>query len=283
MKKILILVLFFTALNSSASKEFVKPENVEYLRGVLEYVYYWHLEPSRFFEEDQDTNIEILVKKNSYSKDLDNNSTRYELIIPDLNLGIDLVKANYTIQELDLQITNSSFKVVAVNPDFREPITNEEFKVRLLSEGKMMKRLFQSRYRPAVISGDVISNIYNSLVKLSKLELGHPLKKEHIFYVGPLSDYSNDIWIFWETERKLVKLSSASDYTSKAYWQLLPIFVKIYDLDSDVVVSLSEVSGSNAYITKSYAGRIMFNCIVDGKKVIIEEENKVTSKQETEK
>jgi len=283
MKKILILMLCFTAFNSSANKEFVKPENAEYLRGVIEYVYFWHLDPANFFEQDQDTNIEILVKENSYSKDLDNKSTRYELIIPDLNLGIDLIKANYKIQELDLQITNSSFKVVAVNPDFREPITNSEFKVKYLSKGKIMKHLFQNRYKPTVLSGYVKTNIYNSLVKLSKLELGHHLKKEHIFYVGPLSDYSNDIWIFWETERKLVKLSSASDYTSKAYWQLLPVFVKIYDLDSDVVVSLSEVSGSNAYITKSFAGRIMFNCIVNGKKVIIDEQNKVTPKQETEK
>ncbi len=283
MKKILAIAFCFAAFNSSATKEFVKPENADYLRGVIEYVYFWHLDPANFFEQDQDTNIEILVKESSYSKDLNNKSTRYELIIPDLNLGIDLINANYKIQELDLLITNSSFKVVAVNPDFREPVTNEEFKVRLLSEGDMMKRLFQNRYKPAVLSGEVKTNIYNSLVKLSKLELGHPLIKEHIFYVGPLSDYSNDIWIFWETERKLVKFSSASDYTSKAYWQLLPIFVKMYDLDTDVVVSLSEVSGSNAYITKSFAGRIMFNCIVNGKKVIIDEQNNVTQKQETEK
>jgi len=283
MKKTLLLILCFAAFNSSANTEFIKPENAEYLRGVLEYVYFWHLDPAHFFEDDQDTNIEILVKRNSYSKDLNNKSTRYELIVPDLNLGISLVKANYKIQELDLQITNASYKVVAVNPDFREPVTNKEFQIRFLSEGNMMKRLFQNRYKPAVLSNYVKTNIYNSLVKLSKLELGHPLKKEHIFYVGPLSDYSNDIWIFWEAERKIVKLSSASDYTSKAYWQLLPIYVKIYDLDSDVVVSLSEVSGSNAYITKDFAGRIMFNCIVNGKKFIINEQNKVTLQQETEK
>ena len=281
MKKLLLLILCFTVLKSSAGKEFVKPENAEYLRGVLKYVYYWHLDPSHFFEQDQDTNIEIFIKKSSYSKDINNNSVRYELIIPDLNLGIDLVKANYKIRELDLQITNSSFKVVAVNPDFREPITNNNFQVRLLSEGKIMKKLFQSRYRSANLSDYVRTNVHNSLVKLSKLELGHPVKKEHTFYVGPLSDYSNDIWVFWETERKLVRFSSASDYTSKAYWQLLPVFVKIYDLDSDVVVSLSEVSGSNAYITKAFAGRIMFNCIVDGEKIFIDGKNKTTQKQET--
>ena len=281
MKKTLLLMLCFAAFKSSANKEFLKPENADYLRGVLKYVYFWHLDPSHFFEQDQDTNIEIFIKKSSYSKDLNNSSVRYELIIPDLNLGIDLTKANYKIQELDLQITNSSFKVVAVNPDFREPVTNKEFQVRLLSEAKLFKQLFKSRYRPAELSGYVKTNIYNSLVKLTKLELGHPLKKKHIFYVGPLSDYSNDIWVLWGSERKLVKFSSASDYTSKAYWQLLPVFVKIYDLDSDVVVSLSEVSGSNAYITKSFAGRIMFNCIVDGKKVIIDGKNKTTPKQET--
>ena len=283
MKKIILLIFCFAAFESSAKEEFIKPENADYLRGVLKYVYYWHLDPAHFFEDDQDTNIEILIKKNSYSKDLNNSSVRYELIIPDLNLGIDLVKANYKINELDLQITNSSFKVVSVNPDFREPVTNEEFQIKFLSEDKTMRGLFKSRYRPAELSGYVRTNIYKSLVKLSKLELGHPLKKEHIFYVGPLSDYSNDIWIFWETERKLVKLSSASDYTSKAYWQLLPVFVKIYDLDSNVVVSLSEVSGSNAYITKSFAGRIMFNCIVDGEKIFIDGKDKTTPKQETKK
>ncbi|MCK5851503.1 hypothetical protein KAH27_00610, partial [bacterium] len=63
MKKLLIIAICFAAFNSLATKEFVKPENAEYLRGVIEYVYFWHLDPANFFEHDQDTNIEILIKE----------------------------------------------------------------------------------------------------------------------------------------------------------------------------------------------------------------------------
>jgi hypothetical protein len=35
------------------------------------------------------------------------------------------------------------------------------------------------------------------------------------------------------------------------------------------VVSLDEVAGSNAYMTRDHVGRILFNCIVLGRRVIL--------------
>jgi hypothetical protein len=46
--------------------------------------------------------------------------------------------------------------------------------------------------------------------------------------------------------------------------------VKLYDIDEQVVVSLDEVAGSNAYMTRDQVGRVLFNCIVLGKRVVLE-------------
>jgi hypothetical protein len=43
----------------------------------------------------------------------------------------------------------------------------------------------------------------------------------------------------------------------------------VYDLAKDVVVSLDEVEGSHAYITRDWAARAVFNCIVFGQRLVI--------------
>jgi len=45
--------------------------------------------------------------------------------------------------------------------------------------------------------------------------------------------------------------------------------VRFYDLDEHVVVALAEVAGSNAFVTRDWAARVLFNCVVHGKKIIL--------------
>ncbi len=260
----------FLAFNAVAVQDVIKPDNADYLRGALHYIYFWYLDSEHFFEYDQDKNLEILVKKIDYVKDKNNNSEQYNLIIPDLNFGVDLIKANYRIEELDLQITNSSFKIVAVYPNICEPGTNEGYSVKILKENRLFSELLKTRNKKSPPSEVIMKKLRKSLNKLIQVESKTASKLPQTFYIGPLSKYSNDIWIFWETKKKLVKFSSATDFTTDGYWQLLPLFTKIFDLNTDVVTSLEEVSGSNAYITKTWAGRIMYNCIVDGLKIVIQ-------------
>ncbi len=214
MKKFILICSVFLAFNAAAAQDVVKPENVDYLRGVLHYIYQWTLDPAHFFEQDQDKDLEIMIKKIDYRKDKDNYSQRYNLIIPDLNLGVDLVKANYRIEELGLQVTNSSFKIVAVYPNIREPKTNEGFSVKILKENRIFSELLKTRNKKSPPSENIMKKLRKSLANLVKIEPKN-------------------------------------------------------DLDTDVVTSLEEVSGSNAYITKTWAGRIMYNCIVDGSKIVL--------------
>ena len=253
-----------------SAQDVIEPIKADNLRGVLHYIYQWFLDPDNFFEQDQDKDLEVMVKKIDYRKDKDNYSERYNLIIPDLNLGVDLVKANYRIEELDLQVTNSSFKIVAVYPNIREPGTNEGFSVKILKENRIFTELLKKRNEKNPPSDEIMKKLRKSLAALVKIESKSASDTAQTFYIGPLSKFSNDIWIFWETGKKLVLFSSATDFTNDGYWQLLPLFTKIFDLNTDVVTSLEEVSGSNAYITKTWVGRIMYNCIVDGSKIVIQ-------------
>jgi len=40
------------------------------------------------------------------------------------------------------------------------------------------------------------------------------------------------------------------------------------DLDKDIVASMREVPGSNAFVTKDWVGRLLFNCILYGERVV---------------
>jgi hypothetical protein len=88
-------------------------------------------------------------------------------------------------------------------------------------------------------------------------------------YISSISPVSNELWIFWETRGWLIKYSSDSDIHNPAYWEIEKVGVHVYDLAKDVVVSLDEVEGSHAYITRDWAARAVFNCIVFGQRLVI--------------
>jgi hypothetical protein len=58
--------------------------------------------------------------------------------------------------------------------------------------------------------------------------------------------------------------------TNPAVWEHETLAVKLFSLDQKVVVSLDEVAGSNAFMTRDEAGRALFNCIVLGRRVSLQ-------------
>jgi hypothetical protein len=93
--------------------------------------------------------------------------------------------------------------------------------------------------------------------------------KEHTFYFAPISPISNDLWVFWETGGKVFRFSSDTDINTKAYWDYEKLGIRIYDLKTYVVVSLTETAGSNAFVTRDWAARVLYNCVVHGRRMVI--------------
>ncbi len=44
--------------------------------------------------------------------------------------------------------------------------------------------------------------------------------------------------------------------------------LEVIDLDKDVVDSTKEVPGSNAFVTKDWVGRMFYNCILYGERIV---------------
>ena len=102
-------------------------------------------------------------------------------------------------------------------------------------------------------------------------EEGRSLPKgKRVVHLAPLSPIANEAWVFGETARLLVRFSSDIDLANPAVWEHEELAVDVYDVDEQVVVSLDEVAGSNAYLTRDQVGRALFNCVVLGRRLELE-------------
>ena len=58
------------------------------------------------------------------------------------------------------------------------------------------------------------------------------------------------------------------DLANPHYWKDASVRVAMFKLEEDVITSLHEIPGSNAYVTKDWVGRVLYNCIVLGRKYV---------------
>ena len=71
-----------------------------------------------------------------------------------------------------------------------------------------------------------------------------------------------------ETGRKVMLFSADMDLSNPGFAQLSQLRMQVIDLDKDVVASTKEVPGSNAFVTKDWVGRLFFNCILYGERIV---------------
>ena len=79
---------------------------------------------------------------------------------------------------------------------------------------------------------------------------------------APLSPVANEVWVYWENRKLLIRFASDIDLTNPAVWEHESLMVKTWDTLNQVVVSLDEAAGSNAFLTRDQIGRALYNCIV---------------------
>jgi hypothetical protein len=95
-----------------------------------------------------------------------------------------------------------------------------------------------------------------------------PFTEDQVLYVAPVSAVCNDLWAFWETGRKIMLFSADMNLSNPGFSQLSQLRLDVIDLDKDVVASTREVPGSNVFVTKDWVGRLFFNCILYGERLV---------------
>jgi hypothetical protein len=178
------------------------------------------------------------------------------------------------IEEINKPVKSNGFKVVNVEKTGNETYDKNGITTISVSIKEIREYLFKTRFQSDFPDGALFKRAREALRKEFDME---KMKKaqneagidENVIYFAPISPVSNEIWIYWETQKLMLKFSSDIDIKNPLVWENEKLFVHTYDLLTQTVVSLAETNGSNRYMTRNQIGRVLFNCMVFGQRVAI--------------
>ncbi len=242
-----------------------------WLNEIVRHLYRWYID-----ERDIDAVVasgEIVFWTRPLTVKLDEGDrSRFgEVVLPQFSLVVKVKQADYAIPELDTTVRNADFRITDV-ARLDPPLARHEGATEIRANYQELRdELFKTRLQAAFPEGELLDRLRAAvraeLAKSLGTKAGDPPAAEQVVHLAPLSPIANEAWVFWETGRKLIRFASDIDLANPAVWEHEQLAVKLFDIDRKVVVSLDEVAGSNAFMTRDEAGRALFNCIVLGKRI----------------
>jgi len=267
----LALPVALRAAPAAPPEETTRPE---YLHEVISHLYRWYLDEVDLAKSVKAKNEVLWVRPLNPPLDAGDRSRYAEILLPVVEVTAKVKMADYAIEELGVTVKNDTFKIVQVGRGDMPEDLEERYTPVNLDREALSKFLFAHRNesifpdeqlmnRVRLAVGDELRDEYEADGNV--LEPG----EEHTLYVAPISPVANELYVFWETGRSLIRFASDLDLTNPAVWAHEDLAVKIWDIDEQVVVSLEQVAGSNAYLTRDQIGRALFNCVVLGRRMEI--------------
>ncbi len=280
----IILTISSTIAKPSNSATIKTVSEDKYLFEVIRHLYRWHLD-----ETDAEKLVgkdEILFNIQEITPHLDqgDKSKFCDILIPALDMRVSVKKSDYAIEELGLVVKNDTFKIINVargglpkdTTGYTTITTNykaiKDYAHRTRSQTRFPDDDLLMKMRKSART-KIIEQIQSRKQAGLKTKINNPktLKKHDLaIHISPLSPIANEVWIFWETGRLLIHFRSDFDLEQPELWNNDDLAIKLYDIDEQTVVSLDDVAGSNAYITRDQVGRTLFNCIVLGRRIELE-------------
>ncbi|MEN8126599.1 MAG: type II secretion system protein GspG [Planctomycetota bacterium] len=250
----------------------------DYLFDVVRHLYRWYLDEGDIEKIVGKKDIAFWLRELKPKLDSDDKSRFGEIVVPDLNVKVTVKKADYTVEELGLTVRCDTFKIVnvarghlpadasgytTVTASYKAMLDyahRMRMQTRFPEEELLMRMRLSTRRQ-------ILKYIEGNKAATMADELKEPQQTVHL---SPLSDVANEVWAFWENGRALIRFSSDADLENSAMWKHDKLAVDLFNIDEQTVVSLDEVAGSNAYLTRDQVGRALFNCIVLGKRLTLQ-------------
>ena len=261
MKRILLCAIVFWSGAVRAEPVVDEP----FVREVVRHLYRWYLDEADVDAQAGKPEMPVWTRAVERKLDAGDRSLFAEMVFPSLGIKVALKKTDYRIEELNLDVKSRGYRIINV---VREPAPADAagYDVTRLALPALREYLFETRNQREYPDAALAERLRQAV----KTELGgrkvEPVKGEHICHVGPLSPVSNELWVFWENARMLVKFSSDLDLSNPAVWRQENLTVRTFDIDRQVVLSFEEVPGSNAFLTRHQIGRVLYNCMVLGQR-----------------
>ncbi|MBS0197835.1 MAG: hypothetical protein JSR77_13855 [Planctomycetes bacterium] len=242
-----------------------------WLYEVVRHAYRWYIDEKDIDAVAKANEVVFWVRETKPKLDEGDQSRFGEVILPQFSLRFKVKRADYTIPELNVQVKTDTFKIVSVSGADAGGRAPEGFTEVKAGYAEMREHLFKTRALAAFPDGALMDRmrlaVRSEIVKEYADRKEAPPEGKQTVYFCSLSPVANEAWVFWETGKMLIRFASDIDLANPSVWEHEKLAVRTYHLDSKVVVSLDEVAGSNAFMTRNQAGRALFNCIVLGKKV----------------
>ena len=240
------------------------PFTSEFAYKVIRNLYRWEMDESTALRVSLDADIIVLSRDLELKLDEKDASRYREMYLPQFQMLVTLKKADYAVPETGHHVRNRDYTIQKVDRVEVPPAAASQFAKLVLNRKEMMEYLFRTRSQRDFPDEALINRLRSALRTAKSDTDTEPPVGVQTVYLAPISPVSNNLWVFWENRGWLIKYSSDSDIDNPAYWEAEKVGVRVYDLDEDVVVSLDEVQGSHAFITRDWAARAVFNCLVFG-------------------
>lgn len=240
-----------------------------YLMEIIRHLYRWYLDETDVDKVAGHEFFPFWISMRIEKLDEGDRSQMAEIILPDIGISVKVKKADYTIPELDVNVTSKVFKITSVSHIPIQSVQPPGFTDVNLDMNEIQEYLFKTRCQPDYPEKALLERMKTAFHK--QIEDGEfvlsKIKPEKIVHVSPLSPVANELWVFWESGSLLIRFSSDIDLTNPVVWESDVLMAHIYDLEKQVVVSHHEAPGSNKFITRDQVGRALYNCIIIGKRL----------------
>jgi hypothetical protein len=272
---LLVLPACRTSPPSAESTLPVPPEVVQqdYLYEVVRHLYRWQLDEVEIEKLVGAKEITFWVRRLQPRLDPGDRSQFAEILLPQVLMRIKVKKADYTIEELGTVVRGQTFKITQVlrsQQPFQQPSGCAVIRVDMK---ELREYLFRTRNQRDFPDAELVERLRTAVrqeaAKQGILQTNTPMS-EQIVYLAPLSPVANETWVFWETGRKLLYFASDIDLANPAVWKHETLMARIYDLDTQVVVSHEEAAGSNRFLTRYQVSRALFNCLIFGQRLALQ-------------
>jgi hypothetical protein len=247
----------------------VSPEltDTNYLFEVVRHVYRWYIDENDVDRLVGATEFPFWVRMLDTPLDAGDHSRIAEIVMPLLGTRVTVKKPDYRIDEMNITVTGGTYRITNVSKiDIpKEPLTSH--RVVNVSYSAMREYLFRTRSEAGFPEGALLERLRRAVRKEVGLRPEERTAGRQIAHLAPLSPVANEVWVYLEMQKLLVRFASDIDLVNPAMWAHETLMVKTWDVRTQVVVSLDEAAGSNAFMTRDQIGRALYNCIVLGRRL----------------
>ena len=238
-----------------------------YLYEVMRHLYRWYMDERDVEQAPAAEGSAFWVRRAEVRLDEGDASVVVEILLPQLGIAVKVKKADYTIEELGLEVKSRGYRIVNVARVTVPPEPPAGTVVVPIDVAAMKEYLFRTRAQAEFPGPEMIARLRVALRQHLGLDPEHREAGEQVVHVAPLSPVANELWVFWETKKMLIQFSSDVDLENPEMWEHQTLGIRTYDVLTQTVVSLDEAAGSNEFMTRDQIGRALFNCIVLGQRL----------------